>query len=141
MTGFRIKQIGLVICLMASLAVGSTAACLCSHHQEKSEKAETSCHGDHEAPVEKVEAPSTGDALDGSCVCFVNQPNPVLTSKSESKKNKSEKNAPAADQAVPTLEALESRTLLRLLLPRFERLLSCSDVLKRLLPSRAPPRL
>lgn len=141
MTSFRIKQVGLAICLMASLAIGSVAACMCSHHKGKVEKAETSCHGSHEPAPEKVEVRSTGgDAFDASCSCFLKQPNPVIVSKSENKKNRPDKNTPAIDQPTPALESIEV-TAGEASLPRLERLLFYSNVLTRLLPSRAPPRL
>src|SRR5688572_5263588 len=107
MTSFKLKQIVLAICLMASLSLGSFAACMCSHHEAKSEQAETSCHGPGQTPVDKVDVPSTDDALDVLCRCFVAQQNAFI--KSENKK-KSEKETPAVIRAVGVSEDLCAHT-------------------------------
>src|SRR5687768_9936064 len=103
MTSFRLKHIVLAICLMASLSLGSFAACMCSHHEAKSEQAETSCHGPEQTPVDRVDVPSTDNALDVLCRCFVIQQNAFI--KSENKK-KSEKETPAVIRTIGISEYL-----------------------------------
>jgi hypothetical protein len=140
MINFRLKQIGLALCLMASLLVGSASACMCSHHQEKTKSSETSCHGNsHEQPVENIETPTDGDAVDVDCVCFVNQPQPLFASKSEAKKVKIDR-----DFAILS-PLLMDRDLIPLVtttsLPATVRLDTYKHVFERAKPSRAPPRL
>lgn len=140
MKNLRLKQIGLAIWLMASLLVGSASACMCTHHQEKTEAAETSCHGSHQESVEKVESPITGNAFEVDCICFVNQATPFIVSKSESKKHKAHKSFSNSDQALSDLKFVTAKVV-HLPLPEFSRDLSYSSVLESLVPARAPPRL
>lgn len=140
MMSFRLKQIGLALCLVASLLVGSASACMCSHHEDKAKSTEISCHGVNHESVEKVEHPITGNAFEGDCICFVNQPAPFIVSKSESKKLKADKDSANSHQGVHDLEFVAA-SVVHLEPPALDRDLSYSNVLQALLPSRAPPRL
>jgi hypothetical protein len=138
MTSYKLKQIGLALCLMVSLLFGSAAACTCSHHQEKPQAHEMSCHGSHHGVMADADASNDGNAVDAGCVCFVDQPTPAITSKSESKKlGKSISNS---DRVVPDLEFVAAATV-QPQSPDLNRTLSYSSALRSLLPARAPPRL
>ena len=137
---FTLKQVGLSIALLAALLVGSASACACSHHQETTKSTETSCHGvDHET-IEKVEVPAGGTTFDTDCSCFVDQPSPVIVSKSESKKSKTSNNVSDVGDPVSYLKFISNATL-RSPLPELARQFSKSAILESLLPARAPPRL
>jgi hypothetical protein len=136
---FHFKQIGLALCLVASLLVGSASACTCSHHQEKAKSSETSCHSSDHESAENVEGSVTGDVVDVNCVCFV-QPPPSIVSKSESKKQKTDKSVSNSDRVVPDLEFVFTESV-HLSPSGFDRDSSYSTVLESLLPARAPPRL
>ena len=141
MTSFKLKQIGLALCLMASLLLGSASACTCSHHEEKAKTPETSCHGSHhETMAEMTDAANDANTVDAGCVCFVNQPTPAVTSKPDSKNLKADKNISNSDQPVPDL-AIVGVVSFQHFSPEFDRTLSYSNALRSLLPSRAPPRL
>jgi len=137
---FRLKHIGLAVCLMASLLVGSASACMCSHHQVKKQAVKTSCHGVVHQAVDALETAGTGDAMDVDCTCRVNHPTPVVVSRTEEKKAKAEKRS--ADSPIfvqlPTPETTAAQPCD---IPHVDLDLSYSHVLKSLLPSRAPPRL
>jgi len=134
----RLKQIGLAFFLVASLLVGSASACACSHHQEKDKSTENACHGTHQES-ENVKTSVTSDAVDVNCVCFVDRPTPIA-SKTEGKQLKASKRVSNPGQVLPDPEFVAATTVY-LSLPGFARDLSYSNVLKSLLPSRAPPRL
>ncbi len=136
---YKLKRIGLALTLMASLLVGSGAACPCSHHHEEAEAAETSCHGSYHG-MENAEASTEGDAVDAVCVCFVNQSSPAIASKSESKKLKSGKSTSNSDRLIPDFEHVTTIAIQQSS-PEFGQALSYSNALRSLLPSRAPPRL
>ena len=135
---FRLKQMGMALCLMASLLIGHALACTCSHHEEN-EAAETDCHSHHDSSG-NIEISETGNSVDDSCICVVEQPSPYVTSKSASKELKSNNPVAGSGQLVPDLEFVavigrgESTSV-------FANDLSYSNTLKSLLPSRAPPRL
>ena len=125
---------------MASLLVGSASACMCSHHEEKTQSSETSCHGPtHEPPVEGIETPTDRDTVDVDCVCFVNQPSRYIASKSEARKIKVGKhiaitNQFSLDRDLVTLVSTGS-------LSATIRNDFYTHVFERAKPSRAPPRL
>ena len=136
MFSHKLKQIGLALCLMASLLIGSASACTCSHHHEKTKSAEMSCHGSHEEAV--VETNSS--TVEAGCVCFVNQPTPGVVSKSENKKFQDDNSRLDPAPVVPDLDFAASASLQHLS-PEFDRTVSYSNALRSLLPARAPPRL
>lgn len=141
MTSYKLKQIGLVLCLMASLLFGSASACPCSHHEEKAKTPETSCHGsNHEMMAEMAEAASDANAVDAGCVCAVNQPTPAVTSKSESKSFTVDQNISTPAQVVPEFEFV-AIALIQHVPSESDRTLLYSNTLRSLLPARAPPRL
>jgi hypothetical protein len=140
MMSVRIKQIGLALCLMASLLVGSASACLCSHHQEKPKSTETSCHGTHDEKAESTESSITEKAFGARCICFATQTTPYIVSKSETKKQKAQKSVPDPAPLVRLSFVTVARAA-RPALPEFDGNLSYSNALRSLLPARAPPRL
>ena len=138
MTSFKLKQIGLALCLMASLLTASPAACTCSHHEE-TKALENDCHSHHET-AETIETSVESDTVDVDCVCFVNLPSPSVISKSASKELRSNDAVSNAEQVITDLEFI-AVTKLVLSSPEFGNNLSYSNTLKALLPARAPPRL
>lgn len=140
MTVFGLKQIGLAVCVMASLLVGSASACMCSHHQVRKQAVKTSCHGvSHETAV-AGDKRTAGKAFDVDCTCRVNQPTPVVISKTEEKRSKAEKKI--AGEPVPArVELLETAAAHATDVPPFYEGPTYSYTLASLLPSRAPPRL
>jgi len=135
---FRLKQMGLALCLMASLLISHASVCTCSHHEE-SKTSELDCHSHHEAS-ETVEIVIDGDVCDTGCICTVEQTSPYAASSSPGKEFKSSETATGFAQTVADLEFV---TILKLgkSKPYFVNDLSYSYTLKSLLPSRAPPRL
>ena len=135
---FRLKQMGLALCLMTSLLIGHASACSCSH-QVESKAVEPDCHSHHEA-AEKVEAVGDGDACEADCICFVEQPSPYAASKTPCKEFKTNDKLAKSQQVIPDIEFVtvtgdaESS-------PEFVSNLSYSHTLRSLLRSRAPPRL
>ena len=140
MTSYNLKEIGLALCLMASLLLGSASACPCSHHQEKPQAPEMSCHGSHHEAMADADASTNSNAVDAGCVCFVNQPTPAVTSKSESKNLKTDKSLSNPDRVVRDAEIVAAASVQHLS-PDFDRALSYSNALRSLMPSRAPPLL
>lgn len=140
MTRFKLKQIGLALCLMASLLFGSASACTCSHHQEKAEAPEDSCHGTHHESAAESESAVTLDTVDVDCICVADSPSPSVLSKADGKELRPDEAVSGAAQVVFDLESAPVEQA-RLTTPVFDRDLSYSNVLKSLLRSRAPPRL
>ncbi len=139
MSTFRLRQIGLVLCLMASMLAAVPAACACSHHEE-TKVVETDCHSQHETskPAETVE---TGIAVDESCVCAVAQRTPfVTTSKTFSKDLKAGDAVALADKKESDF-AFVAATSFYVAPPISTNNLLFSSTLRSLLPARAPPRL
>ena len=135
---FRIKRIGLALCLMMSLLIGHASACVCSHHVEKKAVESSDCHSLHES-AQMVEDAGDGNVCDPGCVCVTEQSSPYAASKSPSKKFKSNDKPARSQQAISHIEfAVTANTELP---PEFVNDLSYSDTLKSLLPARAPPRL
>ncbi len=135
---FRLKQIGLVLCLMASLITAAPAACACSHHEE-AKVAETDCHSQHETP-ESAETVERGNAFDESCICAVAVRTPIVASKSEGKKFKVHDSAALPNENLADLEYSAAASFY--LAPSIPTInLLYSSALRSLLPARAPPRL
>lgn len=133
---FRVKQIGLALCLMMSLLIGHASACACSHHVEKKAVETSDCHS---ATAETVETSNDGNACDTSCICATDQPSTYLAANSISKKSNI---ADAAEKIEPVVFNIELRaSSYTEVSPEFISDLSYSNTLKSLLPSRAPPRL
>ncbi|MEQ1922126.1 MAG: hypothetical protein ABL952_06425 [Pyrinomonadaceae bacterium] len=135
---FRLKQIGLVLCLMASLLTAVPAACACSHHEE-TKAVETDCHSQHET-AKPAEAVETGSAIDESCVCAVVQRTPVVASKTLGKDLK------AGDAVAVIDETAADFAFVAVLSSHVAPAISAKDLsysstLRSLLPARAPPRL
>jgi len=137
---FRLKQIGLSLCLVAALLVGSISACACSHHQETKKAEETSCHSNGHEKTEVVQVPSGTQVLDVDCECFVSQPSPVIVSKSETKKSKTGGDIAEVATEVSHVEFI-SVAVTPSFLPETSRQFSKTTILESLLPARAPPRL
>lgn len=140
MTSFRLTQIGLSFCLMASLLVGSVSACACSHHQPKVAAEPPSCHSS--SHVEASEA-KTAEELSGSfkagCNCFAASPGPAIFSKSENKKAVTEK---AADAAMTNVELSGAARIVSAPIPDFDKPFFFDPThFLASGPSRAPPRL
>jgi hypothetical protein len=138
---FRIKQIGLALCLMMSLLIGHASACMCSHHVEKKVIESSDCHSQGETvKTETAATADEGNACDTSCVCSTEQFSPYVASNSVSKKFMAADETANSAQAFSDIEFraatayVESAT-------EFANDLSYSNTLKSLLPSRAPPRL
>lgn len=138
MTSFRLKQIALVLFVMASLLSASPAACACSHHEE-TKAVESDCHSQHEQ-TEKAQNVPDGDAINESCVCVDSQREPFAASKSANKELKAFDAVSEPDQVAyaPELAALItlSTSMPVSVSDRFY-----STTLRSLLPARAPPRL
>lgn len=138
MRTFRIKQIGLVLCLMASLLTAVPAACTCSHHEE-TKAVETDCHSQHEA-INPIETAETGNAINESCVCAVAQRAPLAASRSLSKDLKVSDPAAHSDEFATDFEFVAAASFY--VAPAMSgNDLSYSSTLRSLLPARAPPRL
>jgi len=136
---FKIRQIGLALCLMASLAVGHISACTCSHHERPKVVEESDCHSHHQK-AEKVEVASDANICDDDCTCAVQQPSPVVASKSPSKEiNSSDENV----EPEQIINGVEFVAISSYRAPTYDRTsdLSYLNTLKSLLPARAPPRL
>src|SRR5260370_39197222 len=103
MTSYKLKHVGLALCLIASLLLGSASTCTCAHHEEKANAPETSCHGSNHEVKAETDASIDVDAVDSGCVCFVNQPSPAVGSKSESRNLKAGKSTSNPDQVAPAL--------------------------------------
>jgi len=104
MTSFRLKQIGLALCLMMSLLIGHASACTCPHHAEN-EAVESDCHS-HHGSAEMAEAVDDADACDTSCICFVEQPSPYVASQSPSREFKANDALAKTAQVIPEIEIL-----------------------------------
>lgn len=138
MVSFRLKQIGLALCLMVSLLTASPAACTCSHPEE-AKTSDSQCRSQHEAS-ENIETSGAGVAVNDSCICAVDQREPFTASKSESKELKPAKAIANVQQIIPDLRFVAVSTFPSFA-PEFSNNLSYSSTLRSLLPSRAPPRL
>ena len=141
MKSLRLKQIGLALCLVASLLVGSVSACSCSHHQQNEVTATSSCHAaSHNAAAAESLTGQAGTSIDEDCTCFVNQPSPYIVNKSENKKATDSKDI--AD-AMPA--QLEFKASSNAVASPVKSLYSQSSLyslqLASFKPSRAPPRL
>ena len=137
MAGSRLIQIGLAICLLASLLTASPAACTCSHNDEAKTSAE--CHSHHE-DAENLESSEIAISIDDSCICAVEQRSPFVASGSTNKEFKASDKLANAEPVLAEIEfaAITSR---RESSSEFVNDVSYSTTLKSLLPSRAPPRL
>lgn len=138
MVSFRLKQIGLALCLMVSLLTASPAACTCSHPEEAN-TSDSECRSQHEA-TENLETSGAGVAVDDSCICAVDQREPFAASKSENRELKPDKAIASPEQIIPDLRFVAVSTF-HSFSPEFSNNLSYSNTLRSLLPSRAPPRL
>lgn len=138
MLALKIKQIGLVLCVMAAILTASPAACTCSHHEETN-ATESDCHSHHES-AETTETAETGNAVDDSCVCAIDQRLPSVASTTVGKELKSSEAVVPSNQNVGDLEFVAIATF-HVALPTLTNDLSYSSTLKSFLPARAPPRL
>ena len=138
MTSNRLKQITLVLFVMASLLSASPAACACSHHEEAT-TVESDCHSQH-GSAETTQAGEIADVIDESCVCVVGQREPFAASKSANKDLKAFDAVSEPDQVVPVPEFAAVITL-RTSTPGYASDDFHSNTLRSLLPARAPPRL
>ncbi len=138
MVSFKLKQIGLALCLMASLLIGNSSACTCSRHDE-AKASENDCHSHHES-AENADIAETDNAVDDSCICIVQQPSPYLGSRSVSKELKSNDPVANSEQIIPDPEFVATTRPGGSSLV-FASNLSYSNTVESLLPARAPPRL
>ena len=138
MTSFRLKQIGLALCLMASLLTASPAACTCSHHEE-SKVTDADCHSHHET-ADTTQAANDLDVVDDDCICVIDQREPYVASKSESKELKvlDTLSKPEQIASIPEFVAVAKHSFATRV---FAHNLFYSTIFKSLLPSRAPPHL
>ena len=138
----RVKQIGLTLCLIASLLVGSASACACGHHQD-AQKLKTepiSCHrASHEST--KAETADNGQPLLGeNCTCSFATVDAAIVTKSETKRSKAGRSAAAENGQVVEIETTPGE--IASAEPRaFSTLYFYSAYFPRSGPSRAPPRL
>jgi len=125
--------------LIASLLMGHSSACSCSHHVENETVEASDCHSHHDE-TKASEAISDSDACDVGCVCVVEQPSPFASSKAPAKEFKAadEPATVAAFLADVDFVEVASRTQEA---PSLFHDLSYSSTLKSLPLSRAPPRL
>lgn len=138
MTSFRLKQMGLALCLMASMLVGNGSAGVCSHHDVT--KGAENDHHSHNESVDDFGISKTDDAVNDSCICVVEQISPSVTSKSVSKEFHSNDSVSDHEQSAQVPEFIAVATF------HFSphspaNDLSYSNTLRALLPARAPPRL
>jgi hypothetical protein len=138
MTGFRIRQIGLALCLMMTLAIGHVSACGCSHHVEK-EAVKADCHS-HLQTTRTTETDGGSDVCDTSCICLAGQATPYIVTKSTSKEFKAKDKLVQSQQADAEIEFVAIKRFVDRS-PAFVAGVSYSTTLKSLLRSRAPPRL
>lgn len=138
MNAFRLRQIGLALCLMASLLTASPAACACAHHEE-TKAVETDCHSHHES-AKVSETAETGNSVDVACVCVVDPRSPLVVSTTVGKELKAPDAIAPSSYLAPDLEFVAATTF-HVVQPTLDKDLSYSSTLKSLLPSRAPPRL
>ena len=137
MKSFKLKQIGLALCLMVSLLAASPSACTCSHHEE-TKAVESDCHSHHEL-AETTQESESFDIVDDECICVVNQSLPYVISKSASKEFRSNDTASNSGQIVPDLK-FAAIVKFGDSTPAFTNDLLYSNTLKPFLPARAPPR-
>lgn len=138
---FRIKQIGLALCLVMSLLIGHASACACSHHVEKKAVETSDCHSHQEtAEAQTVEADNDSNACDTDCVCLTGQPSPYIAANPISKKFNTTDAAVNAEEVVSSIEFFTAIAYANSS-SEFVNDLSYSNILKSLLPARAPPRL
>lgn len=141
MTSFRVKQIGLALCLMVSLAVGHISACTCSHHAEKKVTESSACHSHHEnAKAQPVDAVNDSNACETSCVCLTEQPSPYIAANLINKKIDATDATANAAYVVSGI-GFRAVTVRSGSAFKFVNDLSYSNTLNSLLPARAPPRL
>jgi hypothetical protein len=128
------KQITVGFLIVLSLLVSSVAACVCTHHAEKAETQNSSCH-EHAETAQKTDSPEKVSALDSNDECHCIQPAPRVFSKSET--IKFEKQA-----AVSPLSQVEIKAVSSIVSPAvvyFEKPFYLSDSFYNLKSPRAPP--
>jgi hypothetical protein len=139
--GFRLKKIGLALCLMMSLLISHASACECSHHVEKKAVESSECHLHHEtAETKMVEAVNDSNACDTDCVCLTELPSSYIAENPVSKNFSTTDAAAKAEQVVLDIE-VRAATVYAESSSEVVNNLSYSNTLKSLLPARAPPRL
>jgi hypothetical protein len=137
MARFKFRQIGLALCLMASLLVVHVSACTCAHH-ESAEPVETDCHS-HHGSHESVVVGNHEAMVDDECICVVDQASPYLTSPG-SKQVRTNDEIESMVSFVPVARTVGIASP-QAPLPSIDNQPSYSYTLESLLPSRAPPRL
>ena len=141
---FRLKQIGLALCLVASLLVGSGSACTCSSHQETADASSDSCGNLHEKSHEKTVGDEhhsiESSSMDVDCVCVDNVPSPSFIGKRSTNELKVIESIANPDQLMraPAFHVISVRQAPK---PEYARNFSYSTDYKAFRPSRAPPRL
>jgi hypothetical protein len=136
MTSFGIKQIGLSLCLMASLFVGAASACTCSHHEAEVKPSVPSCH--QLAEMAEVSGPQFENTAyylvpDDDCVCV--ETAQKLVAKSEAIKLKKCVARGSVEIRIATLLAGTFQTASG----EFVKLTYLSDSFYSLSLSRGPP--
>jgi hypothetical protein len=137
MLSLKLKQVGLVLCVMLSLLAAGPSACACSHH-ESPESPVADCHS-HQAQREVTAAASPDNGVGQQCSCVAAQQSRFVASRFASKELKPEL-SPAAG-ATSVAVAFANITLAS----SHDDFLgdggSYSGSRRYLLRSRAPPRL
>lgn len=139
MVSFKSKQIFIAVYLMASLFVGSAAACACSHHAsepEKSEAGSSSCHS-HQKNTEVQQADTDADCFENGdgCICAANAQR--MAAKSEAIKLKKHLTTIAQQ---PATEIVTRELLIATSTSYVLNEFYLSDSFYNLAPKRGPPR-
>ena len=140
MMSFRLKQIGLALCLVASLLIGSGSACTCSSHKETAEASSDSCRNLHEKAFGNEQYSIESASMDVDCVCVANVPSPSFIGKRNINELKVIESIANSDQLTrdPEFHAISVRQAPK---PEYARNFSYSTDYQAFRPSRAPPRL
>ncbi|MGD9561842.1 MAG: hypothetical protein AB7F88_06440 [Pyrinomonadaceae bacterium] len=139
----RFRPCGVAVCLLAMLAMFTSAvsACACAHHQSQAAaEPAPSCHSaSHKETSAEPDEPTASDNFHSGCECLVKSPVPAIAAKSESKKISAEKAAAANEPPacyVPILRFSGSESA------DFDfAAFTYSGVFLTAGPARAPPRL
>jgi hypothetical protein len=136
----RLKQFAAGFLVVLSLFVSSVAACGCSHHQEKAETAQPSCH-QHSAENQSGEmnpSPENSATFDANDNCVCAQSAPRVFAKSEIVKI--EKQAAAISPRITVSVALTA-SISAVVTSYYSKPLYLSDSFYNIKSPRAPPIL
>jgi hypothetical protein len=135
----RLKHLSVSILVTLSMFVSAVSACACSHHQPAVAAESNSCHSaSHHQPEAETAESGQSDSAGTSCACFLKTPAPVIITKAEARKAKSQSNAVNSVGNID-VERIEFHAFL---LPESDLQrtnLYKSGEIASLKPSRAPP--